>query len=647
MSDDKFKGKLGRTREESVPWWPEPKSATEGAPNIVIIYMDDMGWSDPGCFGSEIEAPNIDALAARGLRFNHYTTHPICSPARAALLTGMNAHAVGSGWLSTNNMGYPGYCGEIPLDAPTLAETLRAAGYETIMTGKWHNTPIRDSVPSGPKHNWPSQRGFDTFYGFMAGEVHYFFPTRMMLNNQAVPVDQYPRDYYATDPADRPLFARHMEVYAAMLDCVDQNVGRLVDHLQSIGELDNTIIVFSSDNGGTDSGGPTGYFNNNRRLSGLPPQPVEKERLKLDDFGGPRSVALYPAAWGQVSNTPFPSFKSYTGAGGRRVSFILSWPAKVRARGEISEQFIHVTDVMPTLLELAGVEPQKSIGAKPALEMHGKSFAPLLCGKSVAPARTEQYYECWANRAFYRDGWLARSIQKRGEPINFDNWTLHNMREDFTESVDVSAGFPDKLRELTEAFDKAAWEHFVYPLDNRTQIEIVSDVAPAMRAPASQPRVFLPGSPSVHRADFLPLISNRSFRIATRFALRRDDTGVLWAVGDTIGGMVLYVEDGLLHFHYNGFGDARSFRGVVVDAGDHEAILEYEATGNRQGHGRLWLDGVEKVAWTDLSPTLMFGIFEGLDVGLDRRAPVLWDLYERHGAFGFSGSIRDVTVTPG
>ena len=451
----------------------------------------------------------------------------------------------------------------------------------------------------------------------------------------------------STDPADRPLFARHMEVYVAMLDCVDQNVGRLVDHLQSIGELDNTIIVFSSDNGGTDSGGPTGYFNNNRRLSGLPPQPVEKERLKLDDFGGPRSVALYPAAWGQVSNTPFPSFKSYTGAGGRRVSFILSWPAKVRARGEISEQFIHVTDVMPTLLELAGVEPQKSIGAKPALEMHGKSFAPLLCGKSVAPARTEQYYECWANRAFYRDGWLARSIQKRGEPINFDNWTLHNMREDFTESVDVSAGFPDKLRELTEAFDKAAWEHFVYPLDNRTQIEIVSDVAPAMRAPASQPRVFLPGSPSVHRADFLPLISNRSFRIATRFALRRDDTGVLWAVGDTIGGMVLYVEDGLLHFHYNGFGDARSFRGVVVDAGDHEAILEYEATGNRQGHGRLWLDGVEKVAWTDLSPTLMFGIFEGLDVGLDRRAPVLWDLYERHGAFGFSGSIRDVTVTPG
>ena len=175
------------------------KRALHGAPNIVILYMDDMGWSDPGCFGSEIETPHIDALAARGLRFTHYTTHPLCSPARAALLTGMNAHAVGTGWLANNNPGYPGYSGEIPLDAATLAETLRAGGYETIMTGKWHNTPTSDCVPSGPKHNWPSQRGFDTFYGFMEGETHFFFPSQLMLGNQLVPIDEYPRDYYSTD----------------------------------------------------------------------------------------------------------------------------------------------------------------------------------------------------------------------------------------------------------------------------------------------------------------------------------------------------------------------------------------------------------------------------------------------------------------
>src|SRR4051812_18254794 len=150
-------GEQSVAREASTPWWPERGGAPQGAPNIVIIYMDDMGFSDPGCFGSEIGTPNIDALAARGLRFNHYTTHPICSPARAALLTGINAHAVSTGWLANNNPGYPGYTGEIPLDAATIAETLRARGYETIMTGKWHNTPTLDSVPSGPKHNWPTQ----------------------------------------------------------------------------------------------------------------------------------------------------------------------------------------------------------------------------------------------------------------------------------------------------------------------------------------------------------------------------------------------------------------------------------------------------------------------------------------------------------
>jgi arylsulfatase len=194
-----FQGRIGRTREESTPWYPARRTAPQGAPNVVIVYMDDMGWSDPGCYGSEIETPHIDALAARGLRFTHYTTHPLCSPARAALLTGMNAHAVGTGWLANNNPGYPGYSGEIPLDAPTLAETLRAAGYETIMTGKWHNTPTVDSVQSGPKHSWPANRGFDTFYGFMEGETHFFFPAQLMLGNQLVPIDEYPRDYYSTD----------------------------------------------------------------------------------------------------------------------------------------------------------------------------------------------------------------------------------------------------------------------------------------------------------------------------------------------------------------------------------------------------------------------------------------------------------------
>ncbi len=731
-----FAGKIGRTREESTPWWPERKEARPTSPNIVIVYMDDMGWSDPGCYGSEIDTPNIDALAARGVRLTHYTTHPICSPARAALLTGCNAHAVGTGWLANNHPGYPGYSGEIPLEAATLPETLRAAGYETIMVGKWHNTPAADNVPGGSKHNWPSQRGFDTFYGFMDGETHHFFPSRLMLNNQLVPIDEYPRDYYSgddwmdqgirfvkelresnpakpfflyvannamhapiqskpsdiakyrghydagwnalraarhrrqnelglipadtvlppsdprapawkdTDPADRPLYARHMEAYAAMLDNTDQNVGKLSSFLESIGELDNTIILFSSDNGGTDAGGEHGMFNNNRRYSGLPAEPLALQRSKVVALGGPESVSLYPTAWGEVSNTPFPSFKTYTGGGGRRVSFIASWPARICDFGAIRRQFMHVTDVMPTLLDMAGVKPLETSHGKPALPLDGISCAEALITDAPSP-RIEQYYECWSNRAFYRDGWLARSLQVRGKPIDMNNWTLHNLDADFSESRDLSAEYPERLAELVAAFDAAAWKHFVYPLDNRDRPGKFSDTPAWLRERSDRRRRFLPGAQSVHRSDVVPMVANRSFVARIRFDQAEGDAGVLWALGDIIGGMVMYVEAGQLNFHYNGFGEVTDLPPVDLPAGSHEAVIEYEALGRRRGHGRLVLDGVERVGWSELSPTLMVGLFEGLDVGLDRRAPVSWALYERHGVFRYTGRIGEMWIEPG
>jgi arylsulfatase len=302
---------------------------------------------------------------------------------------------------------------------------------------------------------------------------------------------------------------------------------------------------------------------------------------------------------------------------------------------------------MPTLLDLAGVPPLRTVNGQPARAMHGRSFAPALFDAQAPPPRTEQYYECWANRAYYRDGWLARSIQKRGEPIDFENWTLHNLAEDFSESVDLRDRYPEKLRELSEAFDRAARENAVYPLDNRNRLQKFADVSPHLQALADRPRTFLPGTQTVHRADVFPMISNRSFRIRARFAQRPADEGVLWAIGDPIGGMVMYVEDGRLHLYYNGFGDATALPPFDLAVGDHEAMLDYEALGKRQGRGRILVDGTERVGWTALSPTLMFGIFEGLDVGLDRRGPVLAELFERHGAFPYTGTVRDVTIEPG
>ncbi|MFT5449799.1 MAG: arylsulfatase A-like enzyme [Gammaproteobacteria bacterium] len=731
-----FKGVIGRTTQESTPYWAPRARAADGAANVVIIYMDDMGWSDVGCYGAEIDTPNIDALAARGLQFTHYTTHPICSPARAALLTGRNSHAVGTGWLANNNAGYPGYSGEIPLDQATIAETFRAAGYETMMTGKWHNTPTPDTVASGSKHNWPSQRGFDTFYGFLDGETHFFFPSRLQLNNTLLPMDEYPRDYYSTDdwtdqtiqtikelrgssvskpffayiannavhaplqskpgdlekykgrydegwtvarqrryerqiemglipantklppsdpraprweetdPQDREFFARHMETYAAMLDCVDQNVGKLVAFLEQIGELDNTIIVFSSDNGGTDAGGETGMFNNNRRYMGLPSQPLSEERARVDELGGPNSVSLYPTAWGEMCNTPFPSFKTYTGGGGRRVSFIVSWPAQIKEQGAIRRDFVHVTDVMPTLLDLTGVQPLDAVNGFDAKPMDGMSFSGLLRDASTPSPRTEQYYECWSNRAYYCEGWLVRSIQKRGEAIDLDNWTLHNLDTDFSESTDLCAQYPQRLDELTAKFDEAAWENLVYPLDNRDRFQKFADSSPELRAAADQPRTFFAGAQTSHREDILPLIDDRSFHITVRFEYKAGDVGVLWAIGDPIGGIVVYIEDGDAHVYYNGFGDCTALPSFAVANGERTLRLEYEALGGRRGRGRVMLDDVAVADWSDLSPSLSFGVFEGLDVGLDRRGPVFWDLYERHGAFPYTGVIRDVHVVP-
>jgi len=698
--------------------------------------MDDMGWSDVGCYGSEIDTPHIDALAARGVRLTHYTTHPLCSPARAALLTGCNAHAVGSGWLANHSAGFPGYVGEIPLNAVTLAETLRAAGYETIMVGKWHNTPVADTVSGGSKHNWPAQRGFDTFYGFLGGETHHFFPSRLMLNNVVLPIDEYPHDYYSgddwmdhgirfvrelresrpakpfllyvannamhsplqakgsdmaryrgrydtgwtvarakrfrrqvdmglipvgtqlpasdsrvpdwtqTDPRYRPMYARHMEAYAAMLDNADQNVGRLVRFLEGLNELDDTLIVFTSDNGGTDAGGAHGAFTLNRLYAGLPSRSGDEESETAHALGGPSSASLYPTGWGEVSNTPFPTFKTYTGAGGRRVSMIVSLPARIAARGAIRHQFMHVTDVMPTILSLAGVPPLARYNGMEARPLDGLDCTGVLTHDAASP-RTEQYYECWSNRAYYRNGWLARSLQVRGRPIDMNNWTLHNLDEDVSESTDLANAEPARLAELVDAFDAAAWKNGVYPLDNRTLMGKLSDAPRWLVELSDQPRRFCRGAQSVHRADVIPLVSDRSFRIRTRFVQRLGDEGVLWALGDIIGGIVSYVEADRVHLHYNGFGDHVDLPAFELPAGAHELIFEYEAKGARRGRGRFVMDGAERVPWTELSPTLMFGPFEGFDVGLDRRAPVCWDIYERHGAFPYSGALDAVWIEPG
>lgn len=728
-----FPGTVGRTREESTPWWPVAQRAKAGSPNIVIIYMDDMGYSDLGCYGSEIATPHLDAIAARGLRFNHYTTHPICSSARAALLTGRNAHAVATGWLANNNPGYPGYFGDLPMDAATLPEALRGAGYATVGVGKWHNS-TNGAVPN---ETWPTGRGFERFYGFLEGETSFFYPARLMHNNMVVPMDSYPPDYYSTDdwtdqsirfvkeirhdqpqrpfflyiahnamhgplqakevdiakyrghydagwdvlrqqrldkqialglvppdtrlpPSDptipawsslpaeeRAMYVKHMETYAAMLDCVDQNTGRLVSFIESLGELDNTIFIVSSDNGGTHAAGPQGEINGNRRYSSLPRLSLDDSLKRADWIGTGRATALYPTGWAQVSNTPFPAYKTQTGAGGRRVACIVSWPDQIPDRNVVRPHFIHVTDLMPTLLDLAGVSaPQVSHG-KPALPMQGKVQTAVLKQSSASQVRSQQYYECWSNRGYYKDGWIAVSIQQIGKGIDFDNWTLHRHGTDFSESVDLSAQYPDKLKELVADFDRDAWANMVYPLDNRGRSQKFQQIPPHLKPPLTGSRRFFKGAQTVNRSVVVPLIADRNYSITVNVSHKASDQGILFALGDVSGGMVMYVEEGCLHLYYNGFGDFHALPGIPMPTGKHAVSLDYEAQGDRAGRGRFLLNGHPASEWQDLTPTLMYGFHEGLDIGIDRRAPVHWELFQKRGSFPYSGELIDLVIDSG
>ena len=242
-----------------------------------------------------------------------------------------------------------------------------------------------------------------------------------------------------------------------------------------------------------------------------------------------------------------------------------------KTKDEICQQFVHVTDVKPTLLELAGLKTLDTIHGVPAWQPHGQSFAAVLRDTYAASPRIEQYYECWANRAYYRNGWLVRSLQKRGEPIDMDNWTLHDLTTDFSESVDLRAQHPDKLRELIDAFDKAAWENLVYPLDNRSMVQKLADGA--TRGQPSGPRTCRAGGQTIHRGLVVPLIADRNYRISTQIDHDASDQGVLWSIGELIAGMVLYIEDGAVRLFYNGFGEFSELPPTPLMTGKQEVVF--------------------------------------------------------------------------
>jgi arylsulfatase A-like enzyme len=739
-----FQGKVGRVFATSEPWWPPRPKAPEGAPNVVVVLADDLGFSDIGCYGSEIPTPNIDAFAAEGLCYTNFHVAPLCSPTRAALMTGRNPHAAGVAYPTHVDPGFPAFASELPENQPSLAEVMRANGYSTFMLGKWHLSKEQDMSEAGNRASWPLQRGFDEFYGFLEALTNFHHPHRMYDGNSVVQVDEYPEDYYLTDDLtdraermirevktanpDKPffmyfahgavhaplhakktdieryrgwyekgwdalreerlarqlelgivppgtqlpprnaepgedvppwdsltdkqkrLYARYMEVYAGMVDNIDQSVGRLRSVLEELGELENTVFLFTSDNGASREGkatGTTAYFRDGGSRTRDVTEAVIDEALdKIDEIGGPTTWPHYPRGWAMACNTPFRLYKISTFAGGHQVPMVLSWPKRIEAGGQVvRRQYSHISDVLPTLVDLLGLELPTQRNGLPAHPPTGASLRPSIEDPQSPTTHPEQYYECVGNRAFYRDGWEVVTFHQALTPFSEDRWQLFHTAEDPTQITDLADRFPDRVKELTAGWEDAAWDNQVFPLYEGNRLKYL--LKPPGLEVFARPVRLTPGLPTVERWRASQLITGRSFRIVVDWSYRSGDEGIVLAHGGQEAGYVLYVDDGELHFQQNQHGTPVALPAVPLGASSQGVVVDVTAPGSGTWEVELLVDGQSGARAGGFVQLSGFLPFEGIDIGLDRRSPVSWDLYSRHGCFPFTGSLTAVTYEPG
>jgi arylsulfatase A-like enzyme len=738
-----FGGRVAETMSKSQPWWPERVLAPKGSPNIVFILVDDLGYSDLGSYGSEINTPNIDSLASNGLRYTNFHVTPLCSPTRAALMTGRNSHAAGVGMVANVDAGYPGYAGELPKNQPSIAETLRDNGYSTLMVGKWHLCKDADYSEAGDKHSWPLQRGFEQYYGFLEALTNFWHPHRMYEGNSVVQTDKYPDDYYLTDdltnravrmirevksarpdkpfflyfahgavhaplhakesdinkykgvydcgwdvirerrlarqkelgivppdtqlpprnhelghevaawdelsPEQKSLYARYMEVYAGMVDNIDQSVGRVIDVVRELGELDNTIFIFTSDNGASREGNATGtraYFANSSSTPGSRVVHKPGDFEDLDLIGGPTTWPHYPRGWAMACNTPFRLYKITTMRGGHTVPFVFSWPAKIKATGEVlRRQFTHIIDILPTVVDLIGIKPLTERHGLKAEPIQGESFAHTLADAMAPTKHTEQYWECIGNRAFYRDGWEVVTTHEARTSFKKDHWQLFDVENDINQLNDVSGDHPDKVRELVAAWEEAALENQVYPLTDGFRTEHLR------KSPYEEPYMgpvrLVPGTPTLERIRSARLAVGRSFDVVVNWNYTRGDEGIVFAHGGQHMGYVVFVAEGQLHFHSNANGVMTKLAPVRLGDTSQTFTLHVEAPGKREWVVRLSVDGVAQPSQGGFPQPFSFLPYEGIDIGMDRRSPVSWEIYQNHGCYPFTGDIVDVMYLPG
>ena len=727
LATPRFAGKAERLITQSTPSKLGRNSAPEGAPNIVLILLDDVGFGSFGTFGGPVPTPTLDRIANIGLRYNQFHTTALCSPTRAAMLTGRNHHAVHMGGITEIANSFPGYDSAIPPEAATMAQVLRMSGYATSVFGKWHLAPSWEQSPAGPFDRWPSGLGFDKFYGIIGAESSQWEPP---VYDQTTPISPHvgnPGYHLTEDLADqtiawierqqasrpnqpfftyfstpalhaphhvarewidkfkgqfdggwdvlreeiyerqlklgvippntaltkrpeqvpawsdyperyRPVASRLMETFAGFLAHTDAQVGRVVDALERLNIMDNTLVVYiTGDNGASAEGTIHGAWSAPSFQNGVPEDP-EWLLEHIDDFGTAKCENHFNVGWAWALDSPFQWMKQVASHfGGTRNAMALSWPKRIRDAGGLRQQFHHVIDLVPTIYELVGIEAPTHVNGIEQMPIHGTSMAYSFDNASAPSTHTTQYFEILGNRAIYHEGWMASCFHGRLpwirlQGLDFDGpqevWELYNISEDFSQAVNLADQFPEKLAELQDLFHQNAIQYDIYPLRDagsprNGEFAVPHSLDGINKVTYTRAHVRMPESSVLN-------VKNCSWKMTAQIVVPEGGAqGVIACQGGNMAGWSLYIdESGIPTYHYNWFGHVHSVVGdsQALKAGHHEIVVDFAYDGGfgAGGVATLYVDDREAGNMRiDKTVPLVYSMSgETFDIGVDTGSPV-------------------------
>lgn len=729
---------------------PPPRfdvKAPSGAPNVLLVLVDDLGFAGTSTFGGPIRTPTFDRIARSGLRFNNFHTTAVCSPTRSALKSGRNHHVNNMGAIIETGTAFPGNTGQIPQNVAPLAEMLRLNGFATAAFGKWHETAAWEASIAGSFDRWPTRQGFDKFYGFLGGETNQWAPfiydgTHQVeipddpnyhfltdMTNQTIAWIQYQKaitpdkpffTYYAPGathaphhvPADwiarwkgkfdqgwdvmreqilarqieqgivpkgtklapkpdaipdwntlnsdeKRLFAKQAEVFAAFVEMTDHEIGRVIDAIEKTGQLDNTLVILIyGDNGTSAEGGRNGMFSEMTYFNGI--QENVPDMLKfIDKWGGPETYPHMSAGWAVMFDTPFTWTKQIASDhGGTKVGTAIHWPNGFKARGEQRNQFHHVIDIAPTILEAAGLPEPKVVNGVTQRPMDGVSMSYLFDDANAKERHNTQYFEMFGNRAMYKDGWFARTIHKAPwEPtprrsLEDDSaWELFDTTKDFSLVNNLAVKHPEKLKELQNLFLEEAEKNFALPLDDRTIERTNAEMVGRPDLMAGRTSLTLAEGMTGMTENVFLNIKNKSKTITAEVEVPEGTQahGTIIAQGGRFGGWSVYVEKGVPAYHYNFLG----LQQITVSgkenlpAGKSTLRVDFRYDGGGIGKGglaSLFLND-RKIGEGRIPRTqaMIFSADETADVGIDLATPVVESIGAEHKS-KFTGGIPKVTI---